>query len=141
MGFCTFNNATTSPPYTISVESLWLPQCRVPPLPLATDANSIWLLAGDLNDDDVVNILDIQLMASLLNSPVITTSTLSAAADYTGAGFAPDDVINIIGPGSDCQELRRRRSQRRDTCLMEEVFRSRVVTDRKKIMKQALKGE
>jgi hypothetical protein len=95
MGFCTFNNATTSPPYTISVDRFGYLSADAT-FATGQDANSIWLLAGDLNDDDVVNILDIQLMASLLNSPVITTSTLSAAADYTGAGFAPDDVINIL---------------------------------------------
>jgi hypothetical protein len=59
------------------------------------------LWAGDLNDDDVINILDIVLMASVLNQPA-GASTLSQAADFTGppagAGSppAPDGLINII---------------------------------------------
>ncbi len=96
LGFCAFNNATTSPPYAISVNRYGYLSADAD----FTDgpgASSIWLLAGDLNDDDVVNILDIQLIASLLGAPVVPTSpTLLHAADYTGPGFAPDNVVNII---------------------------------------------
>ena len=55
----------------------------------------------DLNDDNVINILDIVLMASVLNQPA-GVSTLSQGADFTGPppglGLppAPDGVINII---------------------------------------------
>ena len=52
-------------------------------------------MAGDLNDDDVINIFDIQLAASLLGSPV-NDNTLSEAADFTGPGHEPDGVINIM---------------------------------------------
>jgi hypothetical protein len=43
----------------------------------------------------VVNIFDIQLAASLLGSPVGAT-TISNAADFTGPGYTPDGVINIM---------------------------------------------
>jgi hypothetical protein len=64
------------------------------------NSTSIWLQAGDLNGDNVINILDIQLMASLLGSST-GPSTLSQAADYSGPAApgvapAPDGVINII---------------------------------------------
>lgn len=97
LGFCTFNNATTSPPYSVSVNRAGY---------LSATANftdpgnssSVWLLAGDLNNDNVINIFDIQLMASLLGSPVGPPpgeTTLLQSADYTGPGNAPDGLINI----------------------------------------------
>jgi hypothetical protein len=95
LGFCAFNNATTSPPYAISVNRFGYLSAQAT-FAGGTDATSIWLLAGDLNDDDVVNILDIQLLASLMGAPVVATSpTLLHAADYTGPGFLPDNVVNI----------------------------------------------
>jgi hypothetical protein len=96
LGFCAFNNATTSPPYSISVNRFGYLSANGTFSPDGTGAYSIWLLAGDLNDDNVVNILDIQLLASLLGAPVVATSpTLLHAADYTGPGFVPDNVVNI----------------------------------------------
>nr|HMQ54863.1 dockerin type I domain-containing protein [Anaerolineae bacterium] len=56
---------------------------------------SPYMPAGDLNNDGVINILDIQLMASLINSPV-GTSTLSRAADFTGPGFTNDGLVDIL---------------------------------------------
>ena len=94
LGFCAFNNATTSPPYQVSVSRFGYLNAEAT-FADGPDATSVWLLAGDLNDDDVVNILDIQLIASLLGSPV-GASTLSYAADYSGPGFVPDNQIDII---------------------------------------------
>ncbi len=94
LGFCAFNNATTSPPYEVSVSRFgYLDATSAFADP--SDSSSIWLLAGDLNDDNVVNIFDIQLIASLLGSPAGAT-TISQGADYTGPGYVPDGVINIM---------------------------------------------
>jgi hypothetical protein len=104
-GYCAFNNATTLPPYNIEVE-------RFGYLPVeatfgnGSNASTIFMLAGDLNEDNVINILDIQLMASLLGSSSINSfSQLVRAADYTGPVAAgppgptwpqPDGTVNII---------------------------------------------
>lgn len=99
-GFCAFNNGSVLPPYAVEVS-------RRGYLDVETsfddphDSSSVFLLAGDLNNDNVVNILDIVLMASVLNQPA-GVSTLSQAADFTGpppgVGLppAPDALINII---------------------------------------------
>jgi hypothetical protein len=64
-GFCAFNNATIPPPYTINVSR---PGYLDATATFADphDSSSIFLLAGDLNDDNGVDILDIQLLAGLL---------------------------------------------------------------------------
>lgn len=99
-GFCAFNNAAVLPPYTVAVSRFGYLDAKT----TFTDphnSSTIFLWAGDLNDDNVVNILDIVLMASVLNQPA-GISSLSQAADYTGAPpapglpSAPDGVINII---------------------------------------------
>lgn len=100
LGFCAFNNGSVPPPYTVAVNRRGYLDASVS-LADPHDSSTIFLWAGDLNNDDVVNILDIVLMASLLNQPA-GVSTLSQAADYTGAPAAPglspapDGVINII---------------------------------------------
>jgi hypothetical protein len=99
LGFCAFNNATASPPYTVEVSRIGYLDAEAE-FEDPHDSTSIWLWAGDLNGDNVINILDIQLMASLLGSTV-GPSTLSQAADYSGPAApgvapAPDGVINII---------------------------------------------
>ncbi len=93
-GFCNFNNATTAPPYQVEVSRAGYLDASVT-FPQSTDSSSVWLLAGDLNNDNVINIFDIQLAASLLGNPVSNT-TLSASADFTGPGHTPDGVINIM---------------------------------------------
>ncbi len=93
-GFCAFNNGTVGPPYTVKVSRIGYLDASIS-FTNPSNASSVWLLAGDLNKDNKVNILDIQLVASLLGSPA-GPSTLSQAADYSGPGFAPDGVINII---------------------------------------------
>ncbi len=93
LGFCAFNNATTSPPYQVSVSRFGYLDATVA-FDDPTESSSVWLLAGDLNDDNVVNIFDIQLAASLLGNPVGAT-TISQEADYTGPGYVPDGLINI----------------------------------------------
>jgi hypothetical protein len=99
-GICPFNNGSVPPPYTVDVSRIgYLDASATFDDP--HDSSSIFLWAGDLNDDDVINILDIVLMASVLNQPA-GASTLSQAADFTGppagAGSppAPDGLINII---------------------------------------------
>jgi len=96
LGFCTFNNATALPPYTVEVSRFGYLDASAS-FDDPEDSSAIWLWAGDLNDDNVVNILDIQLMVSVLNAPV-GTSPLSVAADFTGPGAppAPDGLVNII---------------------------------------------
>lgn len=94
LGFCAFNNATTLPPYTIEVNRRGYLDAEYD-FDDPTDSTSIYLTAGDLNNDDVINILDIQLMASLINTPV-GVSTISRAANYTGPGFVPDAQIDIL---------------------------------------------
>ncbi len=100
LGFCAFNNALVPPPYTVNVSRRGYLDAETS---FADPHNSasVWLLAGDLNNDDQVNILDIVLMASVLGSPA-GVSTLSQAADYSGpppgigSPPAPDGTINII---------------------------------------------
>ncbi|NJN93436.1 MAG: hypothetical protein HC875_04770 [Anaerolineales bacterium] len=108
-GFCAFNGLVP-PPYTVDVS-------RFGYLDASTsfddphDSSSVFLWAGDLNDDEVINILDLVLMAGLLGSPVpaVNPPTLIAAADFTGPPSpgctlpavpgsppCPDGVINII---------------------------------------------
>jgi hypothetical protein len=99
LGFCAFNNATVSPPYDIEVSRIGYLTVETT-LDDAHDSSSVVLLAGDLNGDNRVNILDIHLMASLLGSPA-GGSTLSQAADFTGPAAvgvppAPDGLINIV---------------------------------------------
>ncbi|MCB0167312.1 MAG: hypothetical protein KDI79_23990 [Anaerolineae bacterium] len=96
LGFCAFNNATALPPYDIKVSRFGYLDAETS-FDDPQDSTAIWLWAGDLNDDNVVNILDIQLMVSVLNAPV-GTNKLSVAADFTGPGAppAPDGVVNII---------------------------------------------
>lgn len=96
LGFCAFNNATALPPYTVEVNRTGYLSAEAS-FTDPTDSSTIFLWAGDLNDDDVINILDIQLMASLLGAPAGAT-TLSQAADFTGPGGppVPDGLINII---------------------------------------------
>ncbi|MFN8455436.1 MAG: hypothetical protein U0401_12340 [Anaerolineae bacterium] len=104
-GFCAFNNSAVNPPYTVEVSRIGYLKAKTS----FTDphqSSSVFLLAGDLNEDNTVNILDIVLMASVLNQPA-GGSTLSQAADFTGppggvlppvvgAAPAPDGVINIL---------------------------------------------
>lgn len=100
LGFCAFNNAAVSPPYTVAVSRRGYLDVEAS-FEDPHDSSSIFLWAGDLNNDNKVNILDIVLMASLLNQPA-GTSTLSQAADFSGppAGVglppAPDGTVNII---------------------------------------------
>lgn len=86
-GFCAFNNSAVNPPYTVEVSRFGYLDAKS----TFTDphnSSSVFLLAGDLNDDNVVNILDIVLMASVLNQPA-GSSRLSQAADFTGPPPAP----------------------------------------------------
>lgn len=100
LGFCAFNNSAVSPPYIVAVSRRGYLDVEAS-FEDPHDSSSIFLWAGDLNNDNVINILDIVLMASLLNQPA-GVSTLSQAADFTGppagAGSppSPDGTVNII---------------------------------------------
>jgi hypothetical protein len=100
-GYCAFNNATTLPPYDIVVERFGYLSVDAT-FDNGGNASTVTLLAGDLNADDVINILDIQLMASVLGSSSINSfSQLVRAADYTGPaiipfGPTPDGTVNIV---------------------------------------------
>lgn len=99
-GVCAFNNGSVAPPYTVDVNRIGYLDARAS-FEDPHDSSSVFLWAGDLNDDEVINILDLVLMASVLNQPA-GASTLSQAADFTGPPAAPgsppvpDNVINII---------------------------------------------
>ena len=90
-GYCAFNGVAT-PPYTVEVsrpgyldvESSFDP----------SNSSSVYMLAGDINGDNKINILDIQIMINLFGP--VGTSTVSVAADYTGPGHLPDGVVNIM---------------------------------------------
>ncbi|MBE7471033.1 MAG: hypothetical protein DPW09_35820 [Anaerolineae bacterium] len=98
-GFCAFNNGMVGPPYDVEVSRFGYLDVEAT-FDAPHDSSSVFLLAGDLNDDNAVNILDLVLMASVLNQPVAGTNSLLWAADYTGpnlgAGPTPDGVVNII---------------------------------------------
>ena len=101
LGFCAFNNSAVSPPYTVAVSRFGYLDAKAT-LTDPHNSSSVFLMAGDLNNDDTINILDIVLMASVLNQPA-GASSLSQGADFTGppAGGigtapAPDGVINIL---------------------------------------------
>lgn len=106
-GFCAFNNGSVSPPYTVAVSRLGYLDAEAE-FADPHDSSSVFLWAGDLNNDNAINILDLVLMASVLNQPA-GASTLSQAADFTGPPSplcvlpavpgsppCPDGVINII---------------------------------------------
>jgi|GEM_PF-2678645 len=106
-GFCAFNNGSVSPPYTVAVSRFGYLDAEAE-FEDPHDSSSVFLWAGDLNNDNAINILDLVLMASVLNQPA-GASTLSQAADFTGTpsptctpptspGTAPcpDGIINIL---------------------------------------------
>lgn len=99
-GICHFNNGAVPPPYAVDVSRIGYLSAKAS-FSDPHQSSSIFLLAGDLNKDKVINILDIVLMASVLNQPT-GASTLSQAADFTGpppgVGLppAPDGLINIL---------------------------------------------
>jgi hypothetical protein len=92
-GFCSFNNASAVPPYTVEVSRIGYLDA-VATFDGTSDSSSVFLVAGDLNEDNEVNILDIALMASLFGD--VSDNTLSFAADYTGPGHEPDDRVDIM---------------------------------------------
>jgi hypothetical protein len=107
IGFCAFNNGSVPPPYTVAV-ARWGYLVVSRSFAKPHDSSSVLLLAGDLNNDNVINILDIVLMASVLNQPA-GASTLSQSADFTGppsplcalpavpgSAPCPDGLINIL---------------------------------------------
>jgi len=103
-GFCLFNNGAVSPPYTVDVSRRGYLDASAS-FEDPHDSSSVFLLAGDLNNDNVVNILDIVLMAGLLGSPIVpgVSSTLATAADFSGPPIGgpgtppgPDGIVNII---------------------------------------------
>jgi hypothetical protein len=65
----------------------------------STDVRSIYMLAGDLNNDNQINILDMVNMAILLNAPPFVYNGLQAPGteqgDFTGPGFIPNGVVDI----------------------------------------------
>jgi len=90
-GYCAFNGVAT-PPYTVAVSRAGYLDVETTFDP--SDSSSVFMLAGDLNGDNEINILDIQIMINLFGP--VGTSTVSVSADYTGPGHVPDGVVNIM---------------------------------------------
>ncbi len=97
-GFCEFNNSLVSPPYTVDVSRFGY--LDVTATFEGVDSSSVFLLGGDLNDDNVINILDLTLMVGVLNQPV-GSDMVSNAADFTGPTTpgvtpGPDGFVDIF---------------------------------------------
>jgi hypothetical protein len=91
LGYCAFNGAA-APPYTVEVSRFGYLDVETSFDP--SDSSSVFMLAGDLNDDNEINILDIQIMINLFGP--VGASAVSVAADYTGPGHIPDGIVNIM---------------------------------------------
>ena len=89
-GYCAFNGVAT-PPYIIAVSRRGYLDVETS-FDDPTDSSSVFMLAGDLNGDNQINILDIQLMANLFGS--VGSSTISVAADYTDNGTV--DIVDLV---------------------------------------------
>lgn len=62
------------------------------------DVHSIYMLAGDLDGDNQITILDLVEMVGLLGNTFVYNGLQDPVlerADFTGPGFVPDGVINI----------------------------------------------
>ena len=93
IGYCSFNNATVTPPYTVRVGRTGYLNAEVV-FNQAGSSGTVLLPAGDLNGDKQVNILDLYLSASLFGP--VSINTLSRAADFTGPGNVPNGVVDIM---------------------------------------------
>jgi len=91
-GYCAFNNSAVSPPYTIEVKRIGYLNVKTT-FANPADSSSVFLLAGDVNDDNRVDIFDIVLVAGLLGSPV-GLDTLSNAADFVPSGTV--DIFDLV---------------------------------------------
>jgi len=58
------------------------------------DVRTVYMVAGDVNDDNQINILDLSLIASLLGQPAPIGGTLEHF-DFTGPGLLPNGIIDI----------------------------------------------
>ena len=92
LGYCAYNGVAT-PPYTVKVSRFGYLDVETT-FAQPTDSSSAFMLAGDLNDDNTINILDIQLMVNLFGP--IGPSTVSRAADFTGPGHTPNGLVDIM---------------------------------------------
>ena len=92
LGYCAYNGVA-GPPYTVTISRPGYLQVQAT-FAQPTDSSSVYMLAGDLNSDNTINILDIQLMVNLFGP--VGTSTISKAADYTGPGHLPNGQVDIM---------------------------------------------
>ena len=92
IGYCAFNGVA-APPYTVEVSRRGYLDVETS-FDDPVDSSSVFLIAGDLNDDNQINILDIQLMVNLFGP--VGTGTVSVAADYTGPGHTPNGIVDIM---------------------------------------------
>jgi hypothetical protein len=81
------------PPYNIEVRRLgYLDVSASFDTPAAL--KTIYMVGGDVNDDDQINILDLALLAALLGQPAPVAGPLEHY-DFTGPGLVPNGVIDI----------------------------------------------
>jgi hypothetical protein len=112
-GYCALDTDVLGPPpYDVKVKrfgyvSVEAEFGELPNTLSSSNGTSLILLAGDLNEDNKINLLDLHLMSSVLGAksfgPSFTSgSQLVRAADYTGPlqdyeyGPRPDGTVNII---------------------------------------------
>lgn len=85
------------PPYDVTVERPGYLDVEVT-FATNVDVRSIYMLPGDLDNNNEINILDLVNMANLLGNTFAYTGLQPAGleqADFTGAGFTPDGIIDI----------------------------------------------
>ena len=92
LGYCAYNGVA-GPPYTVKVSRLGYLDVETT-FNQPTDSSSVFMLAGDLNSDNKINILDIQLMVNLFGP--VGPNAISRAADFTGPGHTPNGLVDIM---------------------------------------------
>lgn len=91
-------NPFDGPPYAVSVNRAGYLDVNVS-FASNNDVRSIYMLAGDLNDDRSINILDLVSMATRLGQPPFVYNGLQNVnleeADFTGPGYFPNGIVDI----------------------------------------------
>lgn len=92
LGYCAYNGVA-GPPYTVKVSRPGYLDVETT-FTQPTDSTSVFMLAGDLNNDNTINIIDIQLIVNLFGP--VGPNTVSRAADFTGPGHTPNGLVDIM---------------------------------------------
>jgi hypothetical protein len=81
------------PPYTVEISRLGYLDVSAT-FDTNADLKTVFMFAGDVNNDNQINILDLSQIAGLLGQPAPVGGTLEHF-DFTGPGLAPNGIIDI----------------------------------------------